>query len=541
MRISYKKINRYRQITGILLKYGFSEIFVVLHADIRKKIGKVSSKKVEGDKYRNIRLAFEELGPTFIKFGQFLSTKEHLLSPKLVRELSLLRDNVTPIAFNKLKENIDFSGVSSVSEIPIASASISQVYKAELKTGENVVLKVKRPGTEEVIKIDFEILSDISALLQQYKILPDYLNIDNVINEFHNAIFQELDFFNEARNIQIFYNFFKDSSDVIIPRCFMELSTNDMLVLEYINGKSIDESIDDKEVNREKIANIILDAGFKQIFRLSYFHADPHPANVFIVGKDKIALLDFGLIGYIDSDLRYNLREIILNIYREDYRQLLKIMLKMDMIGEDVNLSMLKHDLEFIIQKYENIEISRLNFKSVFADIYSIIKKHRLVLPRSLSLMMRALGLAESIAVRVFPDVNVNEIFKKYGALLIIDKFSFRKKYKNLLRFLYNISELLKELPENIDLILWKIRKGKLHIKFDLTEMKDLMTTFESITNRFIIGMLLASMLLASALLSRVSAGPKILGLPFLSVFSFGLTFILAIILLILIIKSHFK
>lgn len=546
MLLTYRKIKRYQKIISTFLKYGFGDLISKIKGDLIIRIGKNSLVRVKAapkqvNIYGSFRRALEELGPTFIKFGQFLSTKEELLPQKLTEELANLQDRVKPVPFEKIKKEIDFTVFSEFSDVPISAASISQVYKAVLQNGETVAVKVKRPGIDRIIDIDFEILSDLAALSKKYKLLPAFLDPVGFVEEFRKAVTQELDFQNEVGNIVKFHNFFKNEPRVIIPYVYTQYSNKNIIVMRYIDGKSIKESAKSKDFNREAVANILLEATFRQIFEFSFFHADPHPSNIFIVDKDKIAFLDFGLIGYIGSELMKNISDGAIALKRSNIKQFIRILMRMDIIPENVDMQNFRRDIEYLFEKYRDMALPQINIRAIILEAHELVKKYELTLPRYFALLLRAAGLVESIAREIFPDVSFDKVMNEYGKKLLFQKFSARAKINELTDFLIDMGSVVKELPENIDFILRKIRRGELKLKFDLTEIKDFIDALEDVANRLILGVVLASMILASALLIKISAGPQVYGISVISLGAFILSFLLAIMLVISIIKSRFK
>ena len=316
-----------------------------------------------------LRKAFEELGPTYVKLGQILSTRKDLLDQSIISELVKLRDNVevfdTEIAMSILKEELSMpidKIFEEFNETPIAAASLGQVYEAKLISGENVIVKIQRPNVEQLIKSDIEILKSIASALTDIK---KDLNIDvqGIVEDFETQILRELDYNFEAINAVKFQNMFSNTNEVYIPKVFMDYTTQKVLVLEKIVGVKLSDVNKMKKLgwDTEKISEIGIRSLFKQIFEYGFFHADPHPGNIFVINENCIAYIDFGMIGIIDKKMLNTLNSITLAAVDRNIDRIIYLLMELDVISYDTNLTGLRQDLLYLMHYYYDVPIDKLS------------------------------------------------------------------------------------------------------------------------------------------------------------------------------------
>ncbi|MEM2990785.1 MAG: AarF/UbiB family protein, partial [Halobacteria archaeon] len=411
-----KRYRRYLQIFYIFLKYGLFTIFYE-ELQARKHISDekctCTIDQMRMQKARKLRLALEELGPTFIKLGQMLSQRPDLVPHAYIMELEKLQDTVAPISFEEMRKTFESecictkfgehnpycyhcNDILSIYEEfdvnPIASASLAQVYRAKIN-GEKVAIKALRPNVIDLINLDLMIIYDLRKLLIKILGFNKDFNFDEFIDEFRMMLKREIDYRQEAINAEKFRENFKGREDVKIPKIYWKLSREKILVMEYIEGKKIAEAMQElAPLDRKLIAEEIASNFLKQIYIDGYFHADPHPGNVWLVAKDKIAYLDFGAFGKIDTKLKENMQLLFWAMYKRDVDLATKYFLLLAEYNKAIDIQKLKWDLDSIITKYHIKDAPQTRQSDSFVNL---AREHNIKLPRVFSLFERALILTE--------------------------------------------------------------------------------------------------------------------------------------------------
>ncbi|RMG81611.1 MAG: AarF/ABC1/UbiB kinase family protein, partial [Bacteroidetes bacterium] len=391
-------IQRTAHIINTFAKYGLQDFFSSnkLIERIPALQSLLPQKVVSGQKLsrpERLRLVFEELGPTFIKFGQILSNRPDLLPESYIRELEKLQDNVPPFSSKEVIGIIEKSTGRKIDELfsafdkqPLASASIGQVHKAVLKNGEKVAVKVRRPNIEQIIRNDIEILKFLSEFIENGFEELKRFQITEAIQEFEKVIFKELNFTYEKAAIRRFRKFFSGSKNVIIPAVFSEYSSNRVLVLEYIQGVKLSKIHQDNAINKKNTADLLVDTYFTQIFEYKSFHADPHPGNIFIVNKSKLALIDFGQVGYVLEEDIQNFGKLIVAIYDQDVTSVIRIIKKYSRTAVK-NENDLKYEVNEIINDYYYRELNEIDLETVISRFRTLVFKYNITLPSNLFLL----------------------------------------------------------------------------------------------------------------------------------------------------------
>lgn len=394
MRISYRHIKRYKEIAQVMIKYGFSFIIERINKDgSSSKIDVNSSEPREDIKNmtsgQRLRLALQELGPTYIKLGQILSTRRDLLDQDIIDELKKLRDNVktfdTDIAIAIIEEEIGEEIENIFSEFdkePVAAASIGQVYNAVLKSGEKVVVKVQRPDIEGTIKSDLEILKRVTSSIQD--IIKDY-NVDmkEMVEELSSQLLRELDYNFEAVNAIKMKKIFEYSEEVYIPQMHMEYTTKKVLIMERIEGIKLSDIdlIRKKGWDTKKIAKIGVKAFLKQVFSYGFFHADQHPGNIFVLGESKIAYIDFGMIGIIDNRMLNFLNKFALAASEKNVEKIVRVLSDIDAITDETDIEGFKQEMLYMIHYYYDVPLERISISTILNEVFRFFRKYKIVMP----------------------------------------------------------------------------------------------------------------------------------------------------------------
>ncbi len=434
MNVLQGRAGRYRQIVSILASYGFSELLTELNpSDLRLveriRYGRLLDQDRPSRPSRSerravrLRLAIEELGPTFIKLGQILSTRSDLLPPDIVRELTRLQDTVSPAPFPQIARVIEseLDGdirdlFASIDEEPLGSASIGQVHAATLPDGTPVVVKVQRPGIGRVIETDIAILSDLARRAVRHLSVARQLDLPDLVNEFGWTLRAELDFVAEGRNASRLAEIFAHEPSVTIPCVHWTHTSSRVLTLARVDGVRIDNiaALEKAEHDRTRIARTVVGAYFHMILDAGYYHADPHAGNILVVPDGSIALLDYGMIGVLDTNLRQRFLPMLLALAERDAARIVEELSYLGIASPDQETEPLERDVRRMLGRYYGRPLQEIRIAALIEDVSSMIYRHRLRLPSEIALLMKTAAMAESIARTLDPSLNAAEIAETY-------------------------------------------------------------------------------------------------------------------------------
>jgi ubiquinone biosynthesis protein len=540
-------MRRYRQILGILLKYGFGDIVDVTRRDLIGRFGDkiipLLGKHIDSSMSRaeRLRRAAEELGPTFIKLAQVLSMRPDLVPPDIATELQKLQDEVAPFPYeeirNIIKEELNQEPETAflrIDDQPLAAASIAQVHRATLPDGKQVVLKVQRPGIRAVIDVDLEILSDIAGILARHSRNSLIYNPEGVIEEFDRSIHRELDFLSEGHNIQRFGRMFADDPTVFIPTFYSALSTSRLLVMDYVDGVKISrlDEIERKGLDRVIIAKrgsvLILD----QVFEHGFFHADPHPGNIMVLSGNVIAPLDYGMVGNLDESTINALGNALAGIIHKDTDKILRAFKALGITEGVKDESSLRADLNDFISRYYEVPLKELQVSTLLKEVFEIVRMHQMVLPSNLSLMLKSLVTVEGLGQLLYPEFDMVSEVRPYIRRITLRRYDPRRRFRNLLSVLDDLSRLAEELPQGIREALTKINRGELRVQFEHRNLEKLAKELNQSSNRISSAVIIGALIIGSSLVMQVPVGPNFYGFPLLGVLGYLVASVLGLILL---------
>jgi ubiquinone biosynthesis protein len=546
------KLQRYQQIVGILLKYGFGEIVsrlkVRLTLRLRKSLQEAERSSINRKPFaERLRLAFEELGPAFIKFGQMLSMRADLLPEYIIQELQHLQDRVPPFGFDRVKAIIRKEFGKPVEELfttidpePIAAASIAQCHRAVTLAGQEVAVKVQRPDIKDVIETDINILFDIARLMERH--FPDLRNYRPVavVNEFAITIRNEMDFVKEGRNMTLFRDFFRGDKTVYIPAVVKELNTKNVLCMEYIDGiKAYEvERFKAAGLDKKTIAINGARAVLKQIFEFGVFHADPHPGNFFILKGNVIAAVDFGIVGYVDDQMKRELINAATAFIRRDAARLIRVFRDLNIIEDSVDTIRLQHDLNKLINYYYHIPLAELDLGKLFFELTEIIRKYDIYIPSDFVLMVKTLATMESFGRTIYPEFDIISLIKPYVSKLLVKRLDPSANIKDFTDTAEEVNYFLRNLPTELRFILKKLRTGNLKIKLDAERLDYIVSEMDRANNRLSASVIIAAIVIGSSFIINIDKGPQIMGLPLFGIGGFVIAGFLGIWLVIGILRS---
>lgn len=548
----YKNINRLREITTILIKYGFDyfvkQLGLTNLISKGEKILKLKPSKIAQLSLPvRVRLALEELGPTFIKLGQILSTRPDLIPSDYIEELQKLQDEVPPFAYEQVEKAIkkelgaDVSEIfKSFEQIPFAAASLGQVHQAILKDGEKVVVKVQRPDIEKIIETDLDILFHLARLTEKH--IPDSRLYDpvGIVEEFAKVIRLELDYGTEGRNAERFKKNFEGEEIIYTPKIYWEFSSKRILTMELIEGIKINalEELDKAGYDRKKIAENGAKAFMKQILIDGFFHADPHPGNMLVMKGEIIGFMDFGMMGRLDEETREKGVDLFIALMERNPDKIINEMLDLGIAPPEIDTRSLKIDIKEMIDRYYNKPLREIRLGELINQLVEISIKYQIKMPAEFALLGKALLTIEGIGLELDPDFNLAEIAKPYAKDIILERKSPQRlfiKFLNDLNELYNLIILI---PRQLNKTLKKMEKGTFKLEFQHRGLENLISALDKAANRIAFSLILAAIIVGSSLIMQTDKGPHFMGFPVIGVFGFLIAAILGLGLVIIIIRS---
>lgn len=521
---TYRHVQRYRQILTVLIKYGFDNFVHSLNIEQYLEIGLnlISSKPREPieslSRAERMRLVVEELGPTFIKVGQILSTRPDLLPIDLIVELSKLQDRVPPFPFEDAKKIIaeelkqPITNIfSDLSEEPLAAASVGQVHQARLNSGEDVVIKVRRPQVERTIEIDLEIMYHIATLMENHLEGWDLHRPTQIVTEFMHSLEREMNYRIEAANMERFHYHFADDPTIFIPRVYREYTTPRMLTMQYINGikASEIEQLDKAGYDRHKIAEVGAKIIMKQVFIHGFFHADPHPGNIFILPGQIICLLDFGMTGRLDRQSREYFADLLMAVVQRDPIKARRTLLRLTDAGPELDQNKLERDISEFMDLYCYLPLKELDMSRVLPELVKMLTKHRLRIPPDIFLMLKAFTNIEGLGRLLDPDFEMVRQAEPFVRRIQFNRYHPRRFALDAFDSSSEALHLLKEIPGELRQLLRQIKRGEVKVKINHTGMEPLLRTLDDLSNRLSFAIVLASLVIGSSLIIHSDIPPK--------------------------------
>lgn len=526
------KLKRAAKLTHIIVKYGFQDLLP--HS--KQESGKSSDFEQTTTVYERIRMAIEELGPTFVKFAQTLSPREDLFPPELIQEFKKLQDQVPYQEINVSNyiqetlgiETSDFFSV--IDSTPFASASIAQVYKARLKDGTPVLLKIKRPDIQVTIEADLLILKDAVSLLSNYSAAIRQVNLEYILSAFQKTLIEELSFINEAQNIEKFAYHFKNENRLICMRTYPELCNNDILCISEIEGVKITDkaTLISWGLDLHKLVDSGLELFITQVIKHGFFHADPHPGNILVTPAGKLSFIDLGAMGKILSSDQRLLEDFIIAFIQNDADRLIQSIKRMALVIEIQNERSFKREILELLDIINTNTLENIDVKKFFTMFSHLLNQNNIILPDHIYLLVRGIVLIEGIGRTLNPKLNIVEKVKPYIQNIIQERLSAPYLTKEFISRLSDSFQLLNQAPKTFNNMVQLLENGDLKIKVHNTDLEILKREYrknQSINRYFILGCLF----IACGCLVIPIDQYKILSLPILSwiAFFFGVIFLL--------------
>ena len=552
-----KSGKRLHQIINVFLKYGFGQVIDQVHLGryipFKKRLKSFGAwPALKGPTVpERLKLAFAELGPTFIKLAQVLSSRPDLITIQYANELKKLQDEVPPFPAEEAKNIIEEELrlpldriFSHFSENPIAAASIAQVHTATLLDGTNVVVKVQRPYIKEHIESDINILSALSRLLDRHVPESRFFNPTGIVNEFARTVRKELDFMEEARNCYRFKRNFEKNPDIFIPKAFMEFTTEKVFVMEIIDGIRIDdfESIEAMGLDRSKLAKIGVDAYFKQVLEDGFFHADPHSGNIFALADGRIAFLDFGIVGKVSEELKEIMANTFIALIKRDFDRLIDQYIELGIVPDDIDLDAFRRDfkseLRDLLEPLYGMTIQEIDFAKYLETITHLAIDHNLRIPSDLLMLNKSMLILDNLGRQLDPNFDFIAAAEPYASKIIKSKLSPSKLFEKAQKNVMELGDFAFLFPRQLKQIVKKVLKDDIHVKMYHVNLPEFIKDMDKSSNRISFAMIVSAMLISSAIMHATGVRPTIFGISVLGLTAFAFASFLGIWLIISIIRS---
>jgi len=514
---------RYEQVFAVLIKYGFEDI--LSHPPLNKVTPQTNllvpsrnGKKVsQYTRYERIRMVCEELGTTFIKFAQIASNRPDLLPEDLILELEKLQDQAPKVPIDQIHSVLEhelarplLEVVEHFEEKPLASASMAQVHRARLIGGKEVVLKIQRPGIRETIDADIGILKNIISIIESY--FPQYLVYQphELLKMFEQSINEELSFRMEASNLKHFQKMFRDNDQVFIPAYYAELSTDRILCMEYVDGHKITdlENLSRFNITGEDLAFRGISLYFEQVFEHGFFHADPHPGNIFVMDDGRIAFIDYGMVGTVIDDDKVAFARILLAMYEQDVQGLKKAILKFSTGLSKDKLRELEYDIIYFLREYSSKAIEDIDSDEMMQGLNALFFHYKLKIPSNLLLLLKALVIIEGVGLQLNPRYDIVQNIGPFAQRLLKKKYDPAKMQRELIKSLDDTTSLVRDLPHDVREIIRKIKEGKIHIEFEHRGLGPFTNKLSSSINLLAYALVVVAITLGSSLIITAHVPP---------------------------------
>lgn len=519
-----RDFGRLREIAAIFIRYGWG--------DAIKRLGlsragtllhpKASLEIMHLPPEVRVRLAIEELGPTFVKLGQVLATRADIFPPQWIAEFAKLQDNVPPVAFEALLPELEkalgcspFDVFNKLETEAIAGASVAQVHYAELHDGTSVVLKIRRPNIQATIDADLRLLSHLGRLIESEMPETRRFQPGRIIGQFAKSLRKELDLAAEGRNTDHFVHHFADNPQVEFAKVHWDYTSESLLVMDRIVGvpgndmqRAIEEGLDLKA-----LASLGADAVLKMVLIDGFFHADPHPGNVFFLPGNRLAIIDCGMVGRITGERRDQIADLLASLVSRDYQTILAILVAW--AGDaPVNETKLESDLEEFFFNYENTPLKQISFGKMLSDLTTVMRENHLSVPSDLAMLFKALITLEGLGRQLDPDFQIVRHLTPFVKQVILDRYKPGVLFNRGRRGLTEAAGLIASLPRDMARLVKDIRRGRVRIEFDMKRLDHFGHQLDQSTNRLTLGLLTSALIIGSSIVMTVRGGPTLFGLP---------------------------
>ena len=527
--VASRDVGRLNTIVGVLMRHGFGDVVHRMGlADKLQKAGEAVKWNHAADLARleppvQVRLAMEELGPTFVKLGQILAGRTDLFGPQWIAEFEKLHSHVPPLPLDKLRPQLreDLGGepeavFARFDPEPLAAASIAQVHRAQLQDGTEVIVKIRRPGIADTIAADLRLLGRLAALAEdQLPWLKPY-QPQLLVKELAKSLQRELDLASECRNAERIAKNMAEMPWIVVPRVHWAHTRERVNVQDHIDGIAGNhlEALSQAGYDRKLLAQRGAQSVLKMIVEDGLFHADPHPGNVFYLPGDRIAFIDFGMVGRLSTQRRSELLGLLLGLVERNPQAVADVLLDWTGDGSNADIDTLEAEIEAFVDQYYGVPLSQLSLGSMLGDVTAVLREHQLALPSDLALLIKAFITLEGLGRGLDPDFHMAEealpLLRKVLRAQYRPKVLAQRAWRNL----RSTMALLEQLPQDIARLMRNARRGKLNIHLDVLHLRRVGDQLNRAANRISMALVIAALIVGSSIVMTVQGGPTLLGLP---------------------------
>jgi ubiquinone biosynthesis protein len=546
--LALSKLGRFRDIVAVLFKYGFDDVAERLQLPGKIFISKTSVTTKDMTTWERLRRSMEDLGPTFVKFGQILSLRGDLLPADLIKELEKLQDSVAPVPYADIKEVLQKALKTPLDEIfsvideePLAAGSLAQVHGAALKE-ENipVALKIRRPDIVRTVEIDLQILEGAAPYVSENLEFARTYDFVNLVKELKRSLLRELNFSLESRNMQIVSRNLADEKNIIIPEVYEEYTSSTVLVMDLVEGVKLKNYKPETIEERQQLARTGLRLVVRQVLETGFFHADPHPGNFLIIDGSEVCLLDWGVVGILPPETRFELVELIAAIVDMEAEKVFDILVSLT--GANVSLineRLLLRDILEILHLYHSVTIGKLDLGQLLMDLNNMLRTHHIKLPSDLALMFKTMVTVEGTARQIYPELDVIAEIEPFISKLGIERWSLSQVWRRFTRQLRFYLKLQSNLPGSIQRILQKMEQGELNIKFRHENLSGLQKSLDNVSNRLSFSIILGALIIGSSMIITTGVEPLVFGYPVIGLVGYLISAILGLLVVVNIFRGR--
>ena len=555
IRQSVRHLRRYQQVARILTRYGFGYLLTQLGIGRAitpglEKLRFSSSEILRATPAERVRMAIEELGPTFIKLGQILSTRSDIVPAEFTHELEKLQDTVPATDFTLIQAQVEKELRHPIHEVfpsfdvvPVASASLGQVHFATLATGEDVAVKVFRPGIDRVIDTDLDILLELAALAEKRTHWGAFYRVLALAQEFAQTLRAEQNYEQEGHNMDHYRQIFAGESYVRVPQVYWQTTTRRVLTMERLQGCKITDvvALEAAGLDRKVVARRNIDILLRAVLQEGFFHADPHAGNFMVLPGEAIALMDFGIVGHLDPAERMGLVRLFVGLFRRQAEWAADALAELGIATRAADRRNLVRDLDLLRMRYYGLELEKIRARSFLEDLMGVAFANRLIMPSNLVLVFKAIAMLEGISLQLDPEINVFDEVEPYVRDALLELQSPRVRIKEFLEQVGESSEAMMLLPQQLQKMMEQMEAGESNLAMNIRGLDEPVHRLTSAANRLVLAILAAAFVLGPSLLI-----PRIQeiwpqwqgGATFLILSGFGMSMLLTVVLLVSIWRS---